>query len=230
MLIFSGSGTATAPPPDFMLEADLGLGLSDNDPVATWADQSGNGNTATQGTAGNKPTFKATAGPGGLPCVEFDSNDFLSLASGISSSNYTIFAVMKRGGSGDRTLLSGISGSYQYRTSGNNQYSLLACTEVIGNGTATLSTTVFQQINVRYTGGTGVPASGVALYRYASAADGTATNANAPTQPINTIGKNNCNGSEFWASPVSSIRLYTRVLTLSEVQAVEAALLAKWGV
>lgn len=62
------------------------LALSDGDPVATWVDSSGNGNDATQATAGNKPT-KRDNFSNGKPCVEFDGGDGLVVA---NESNFDI--------------------------------------------------------------------------------------------------------------------------------------------
>jgi hypothetical protein len=56
------------------LRADAITGLNDNDPVATWLDSSGNGNNATQGTAGARPLYK-TGIINGLPVVRFDATD-----------------------------------------------------------------------------------------------------------------------------------------------------------
>ena len=38
------------------LKADAITGLADGDPVASWADSSGNSHTATQATSGSRPT------------------------------------------------------------------------------------------------------------------------------------------------------------------------------
>lgn len=52
-------------------------GLSDAGAVSSWSDQSGNGYTATQGTAANQPTYRVDVF-GGQPSVRFDgSDDFL---------------------------------------------------------------------------------------------------------------------------------------------------------
>ncbi len=50
------------------------LALSDSDPVATWADQSGNGYDASQATASFRPLYKAAI-QNGLPVVRFDGTD-----------------------------------------------------------------------------------------------------------------------------------------------------------
>jgi hypothetical protein len=69
-----------APPgtPRVWLDAQA-LALSDNDPVATWADGSGNALDFTEAT--NRPTYKTNV-LNGHPCVRFDgTNDILSNAS-----------------------------------------------------------------------------------------------------------------------------------------------------
>lgn len=60
------------------LDASQIAGLSDGDPVTTWADASGNGYDVTQGTTANKPVYK-TGIMNGRAVVRFDgSNDFLA--------------------------------------------------------------------------------------------------------------------------------------------------------
>lgn len=56
------------------VKADAITGLSDGDPVGTWADQSGNGNDLVQATAAKKPTYE-TNECNGEPIVRFDSVD-----------------------------------------------------------------------------------------------------------------------------------------------------------
>jgi hypothetical protein len=59
---------------EMWLDADAITGLVNNDPVATWADQSGNANDATQATAGARPVYKTNI-VNGLPVVRFDATD-----------------------------------------------------------------------------------------------------------------------------------------------------------
>lgn len=54
--------------------ADALTGLSDDDPVSTWADQSGNGNDFTQGTGTSQPLYKVNI-LNSLPAVRFDNTD-----------------------------------------------------------------------------------------------------------------------------------------------------------
>lgn len=52
--------------------------------ISQWADKSGNGNHASQATAGAQPALTA-AGLGGLDVATFDGvDDYLSLAAGIT--------------------------------------------------------------------------------------------------------------------------------------------------
>jgi len=64
--------------------------------ISTWADQSGQGNTPTQATGANKPTYSAAGGPNGRPVVTFSGNQWLALGSApVSANNFTLIAVFK---------------------------------------------------------------------------------------------------------------------------------------
>jgi hypothetical protein len=64
--------------------------------VSQWNDKSGNGRNATQGTAGNRPTY-TTAGQNGLNVITFDGqNDWLALPNTTSPSGANaVFAACK---------------------------------------------------------------------------------------------------------------------------------------
>lgn len=58
------------------LDASQLTGLSDTDPVATYTDQSGSGNSPTQSTSSLKPTYLTNVYKGGtMPTVRFDGTD-----------------------------------------------------------------------------------------------------------------------------------------------------------
>lgn len=78
-------------------DANAITGLSDTDPIATWPDESGNGNDATQSTAADKPLYR-TNQINGLPAVEFDgTSDYFSVAGlfGGSETAAEMFIVVK---------------------------------------------------------------------------------------------------------------------------------------
>ncbi len=74
------------------------LSLSDSDPVATWADMSGNSNDFTQGNSTFQPVYVTASDLNGLPGVYFDgTNDFInsSSISALNSVKSTTFSVTK---------------------------------------------------------------------------------------------------------------------------------------
>jgi hypothetical protein len=98
------------------LKADA-LALSDNDPVASWTDSSGQGNHATQSSGGAKPTFKTNI-VNSKPIIRFDgTTDFLNLpnfCSGFTAGDG--FILLKR--VTDPPTV-GQGGFWQFGTSGN---------------------------------------------------------------------------------------------------------------
>lgn len=81
--------------PEFIFDAGSITGLSNNDPVATWPDDTGNGHTATQSNGTYKPTYKTSA-LNSLPVVQFGGK-FMNIATN-SRISYVI-AVYKAAGS-----------------------------------------------------------------------------------------------------------------------------------
>lgn len=81
------------------LAADRIAGLSDGDPVTTWADLSGQGNNATQGTGAAKPLFKTNIANGRPGVLGDGVDDFMSLPAGLLTAlmagDRTVFAVAK---------------------------------------------------------------------------------------------------------------------------------------
>lgn len=79
------------------LKADS-LSLNDGDKVATWTDLSGNGNSATQSTEANKPTYKTNI-MNGKPALQFGGaagQDYMSIPNFLTfGNNSTIFAVFQ---------------------------------------------------------------------------------------------------------------------------------------
>jgi hypothetical protein len=111
------------------LDADAITGLTDGDPVATWSDQSGNSNDATQSTSGARPLYK-TSIINGKPVLRFDGTDdcLVQTYEDFQDDNYTVFIVSKTTNTtnGDNWYLS--------NTNSSTNYPFL----LIGNSTTTL--------------------------------------------------------------------------------------------
>lgn len=224
-VLLSLPSAAAAADPSLVLDlqADVGLSLSDNDPVALWVNQNGSGNNAVQANASFKPVFKATGGPGGRPCVDFVGGKVLSLNSAISlGAACTIFAVCKPPDGNPRTIIGGNTGSVQYRINGLKQNLVKAAQVDIASSSTNLSTSAFQQINMTWNGTT-------VAFRLSGAANGSTNNAQTITVPSVDIGAFSGTLQTF-AGPICMIRAYNRVLSGGEITAEEAAILSHWGV
>ncbi len=107
------------------LRSDLGITKDGSDLVSAWADQSGAGNDATQGTAANKPTWLASQ-VNGYPALQFniagETNYAMAFASAFLAAPCTMAAVVKGydAGVGDvKTLLTcGAPGYINYAVEG----------------------------------------------------------------------------------------------------------------
>jgi hypothetical protein len=55
--------------PKVWLRSDLGISLDGSGNVSAWADQSGNGNTVSQASSGQRPAYAPTGGPLGTPAL-----------------------------------------------------------------------------------------------------------------------------------------------------------------
>ena len=161
------------------LKADAITGLSDGDPVTTWSDSSGQGNDATQSTAGQKPLYK-TAIQNSLPAVRFDAtDDVLKTQADGTLKPFSLFAVIKVADlSTTRTLIGSWNGTNNSIASGGISIDLATASktrflkaEVVVIGTSTTApTTSTLIVGVTYDG------SGNYAFYKNGAADGSGTN------------------------------------------------------
>jgi hypothetical protein len=70
------------------------LALTNGAAVASWNDDSGSGNTVTQGTSSQRPTFQ-TGQFNGRPCVRFDGVDDNLIAPSLIAPQITLFSTHK---------------------------------------------------------------------------------------------------------------------------------------
>lgn len=133
-----------------------GAGISPaGGPVATWADQSGNGHNLTQATGTKQPTFNATGAPNNLPCVTADGvTQFLSGTVPLTQP-YEVFAVAKWVSGTAGTLMDGNGGNNArcwQGSSGTLDFSTDASTDTIGHISLTL--TAWSRLNIQVNGTT----------------------------------------------------------------------------
>jgi hypothetical protein len=220
------------------LAADRISGLVDGDPVTTWADLSGQGNNATQGTGAAKPTYKTNI-VNGRPALLFDGvDDFLDVPAPIEAllqtSTKSVFAVVKwvtlvnntriftlaNGAAQTRFSLGIISGFNYYLiyTTGSATQS-----NSIMTGGAAPSTSVAQIFDVTQ--------NGTALAGYVNGTLGNSVNDAGTTAPntAGTVGSNQ--GGSLWANVyICEIVAYDTALSASDRARVRRYLGAKYSV
>lgn len=121
-----------SPPPGMLLwlEADVGLldasaaACADGVAVATWQDQSGNGNDATQSSSGLRPIYRASVS--GKKSVQWTGTEYLTVASnsGLNPTRIGIFAVVQMASAANGYVVNknfdGNSLPYSLNVGGNN--------------------------------------------------------------------------------------------------------------
>jgi len=159
-------GVGSADEISLWLRPDEGVTTGSNGAVSTWADQSGNGNDATQTNSGERPAYGSTA-INGIDVVTFDgTDDFLrSNVASLPNSTNTLLSVANAGGGG---VIFGVdNGSFEsLRTLGYDNGSTGAASQnrvtngntVIGSGNAggiAVLSSVFNnsKVNIRENGG-----------------------------------------------------------------------------
>lgn len=191
------------------------LSLNDGDAVATWPDSSGNGNDATQGTAGQRPVYKANI-LNALPAVRFDgSNDALTGAS-ITSGSLFVVANSTVGASFadyDGLFTLGTSPAMIARASGTNTtlYEIITGLARWRNGVAGIAGVV-----VDY-----APLSDFKLISQTISSP--PTGAFQVCHDLAEVGR-------YWKGDILEIINFTDALNTANRQAVEDALGAKYGI
>lgn len=222
--------------PDLPVQADLQLWLradnmltngdvsADGETIATWTDDSGNGNDATQGTAEAKPTYRANV-HAGHPAVSFDrTDDQLDTGLDIGSQPYSIFCVCAFR-DGDGSLGSSSHFRNVVRTASSNVImGLRGSTYGIYNGTSTIAgETIADERWVAFS--YVVDGSGGEFWL-----DGESqgTDAAAPALTDISISRGDTNG--FMFGFVGEVLVYDVALSDEDREAVEDYLMSKWGI
>jgi hypothetical protein len=222
----------------FWLSSDRGITLSGTQ-VSSWADQSGLGNTATQGTSSKRPVI-VNSQINGKPVVKFDGVDDYLMANSFAWTNkdYSYFIVWKKDGDGlvGHTPLARASsltsqGNHFQMYSTNGVSALKA--DAYGTGADVLSsstygnTSGYMSVSVTRKDNT---ANGTKLY-----VNGLLQGQSDATAIINPVGTT---GYEFYVGgwgttrgklSIAEILVYDKSLIDSERQSVEAYLVQKYA-
>jgi hypothetical protein len=194
-------------------------------PLAAWNDLSGNGNTASQGTGGDQPSY-ATNQLNGLPGVAFNgSSDSMASAASFGGSAFTIFAVAAVTSTVANHAIIGASlvGGPELLTNTSAQLQLNAeDSSGIATSTRTVTAGSPSIAVVSYAN------PGTWVFRLNGTADSNGTSATTTSARSLVLGGNADSGSEFFNGAMYEVLAYTSALTLAQIQNVENYLLQKW--
>lgn len=211
--------------------------------VSAWADKSGRGNSATQGTEANQPTTGSET-MGGKNVLTFDAStdDFMTVAHSTSlqfdsGTGYTIFWVGEFDGYLNQTsslnlILSkgaGVLAAAAYNiqvNSGNKAIFQSGNNEIIQDDSGTFNT-VPSYITCKMSNATTtavIQRNGGASYTNATATVGSNNTDNL------TIGGGTGSTIRYAGGKYAEILIYSRLLSVAEATAVENYVSNKWGI
>jgi len=192
--------------------------------VALIKDQSANGIHGGQATSAARPTLK-TNQINGMPCLRFDGADYLDMANTYTPVESTMYAVIKIPSTSVYTMTCGRPNSLQWRMDGRKQRFVNSGVADIGFGTNTLASNTWGQINASWN-------LTNAVFRQASAADGTATGTNG-LNAIFRFGVQTGNAGflqEYYQTDLAFLVTYQGIHTAGQRQTVEAWITSVYGV
>ena len=209
--------------------------------VARWEDKSGNGRHATQSAAGARP-IRRTSALNGRQALEFDgSNDALLTSVALFSNKTSLswFAVVKNDDSGNNNRA-----VFGERVSGNDGglfFLKLGATNILySRGSANASTRVDVSESVSFpttpllASMVTTSATGTARRNGVSAGTNTTTTANVAYLNKTAIGNSIADDGElsvlWWDGLIAELIVYDSALPDTDRAAVEAYLIAKWGI
>lgn len=197
-------------------DASAITGLSDGDPVASWADESGNGQTATQADATKQPVYK-TGIVNGLPVLRFDgSNDHL-VSGLVRTQPYTAIAVVKATTGGNEYYLDGASQNQGIATATGSGILIYAGGVLTG---LTVNMAVPQVVSTVFNGASSLMSSG------GSTVTGDAGTGNTTGTTIGSDGA----GTNCLNGDIAEMIFYDTALSTPNRQLVEGYLGAKYGI
>jgi len=205
--------------------------------VSEITDKSGNGRTATQGAANNRPTYQSAA-RNGKNAARFDgSNDFLASSLTFAASPFTVLAVFARlAGKFHAIVAEAKSGSTGYFGATLFNSSVISISRVGVNGVASTLSVANDTAAVGVWTSAGISASeiSVTVRRDGTANASALSLTGAPALPTDATGINlgggNNGAADQWNGDICEVLVYGRQLSATEIATLERALAKKWGV
>lgn len=214
------------------LRGDLGITLNGAN-VSGWADQSGNGNNASQGTAVSQPPF-ATNAVNGLPAIQGDgSSRFMTTSAfsiGGSTSMFTAVQPLATTQAGYARILEQDNASTYYlgTTVGGNAYKFIAANNTSPFGTAETGAVQLAPsiVSATYSQASGV---GTIYYNGANAINYTFGSSPSGNLALYLMRKDSAAAS-FWNGYLAEVVVYNRSLAAGELSRVHRYLGARYNV
>lgn len=205
-------------------DADQITGLSDNDPISSWSDSSGNGRTLTQGTSTLRPVYN-TGVQNSLPVTTWDGGDSLINAGSASSQPWTVFIVCSADLASPTTnqfLFDSESSSSARcagytRDSSSDDFSVFAGSEQAARGYTTDPV-----ILVFYFNGNS------SYIRLNGSQSGNVAAGSNQWQPL-TLGAR-FGDTEGWDGWIGEVIIYNQTITGTNISTIESELSTKWGI
>ena len=205
------------------LRADAIQGLADGDPVGTWPDSSGLARDATQSTAAQKPTYRASrAAFSGKPVLEFDTvDDCIASAFGATLSQpNTFFVVAKVGATGAQRFMidgDGVGGRHAIFQESVTRWQYYAGS-LVDDGASDTSVHIFQ-----------ATFNGASSVLRVDGASGTTGNTGADSIIGVILGAQQVGTSNF-GGDIAEVMVYNAALSLDQINGLGLYLAAKYGV
>lgn len=211
----------------FWLEANTGIAAT---PVASWNDQSSNGNNFTQATASLRPVITQNS-MNYNPAVTFDGvDDNLGATINVPESNYTGFVVFKSSTSAG--VISAVVDPVSPTAGSHDRQFGFPSSGKFGNrlwNDQTITSAASYNTNIPFIGSIDVSGSGQNLYMNGTIdGSGTKTSSDFNWQTGMVIG-----GHTYWGyynGDVSEYLLYSNNLTSTDRNKVESYLALKYGI